>query len=473
MRLLRFENRILEAIGGQFTPDQFGARLFMHREDMSMPENYLVWFHERFHYLQSVFTSYGHLKWGSYRTVTSDIIDTWLSLTERYEKEKKIPIAEYIADKDRDSIRIAVNVWFHNTMYQLYSIIEYGNEQSELQQIAPALFQENKICPEIEVQGRRVQFRGIDVIESFAKFEEAMMAELLLGKTIDESIDPNYLNPEYYIALYYFVEQVGPERLLEFPVVCELSLSSAHIMNSKDPESIYRFAPNWRFVRIIDAIKNTNGLPELNVSCDGSFYAYANEVLLRCGYESYEESWRSADEYATQSDLKMASEMKAAIEYKREHPWMLSYPMCKREFLSEEFNKFEPYFTITNDGVMYNTDRITSTELIYENHFQALSAQICGRVSPYCQDTWRLMCGFSYTGTNTCPHYLAGECDGYVDCESEFPKVVIDEDNNIVRGCTFEIVLNTMGVSVRNIMVGRVRSLGYSELKKAIEGTRR
>ena len=46
--------------------------------------------------------------------------------------------------------------------------------------------------------GEKYRFKGIDVFESFAKFEESIMAELILGKSLDESIDPSILNPEYY-----------------------------------------------------------------------------------------------------------------------------------------------------------------------------------------------------------------------------------------------------------------------------------
>lgn len=49
---------------GQFSPEPLGVRLFMEREEISKAENVLVWFHERYHYLQTIFTPYGQLKWG-------------------------------------------------------------------------------------------------------------------------------------------------------------------------------------------------------------------------------------------------------------------------------------------------------------------------------------------------------------------------------------------------------------------------
>ena len=131
---------------------------------------------------------------------------------------------------------------------------------------------------------------------------------------------------------------------------------------------------------------------------------------------------------------------------------MLSYPMYnKDDFLSEPFNRFEPYFTIMNDGVRYNSDHIRSEELIVENHIQALAQQICGYMSSYCRDSFKLMCGFSYMGTNTCPHYLNGECDGYVDHETELPKLILDENLNMISGCTFEFLLKSHNIDVKDI----------------------
>lgn len=58
----------LNAIRGQFSPDHFSALLNMY-------ESEIVWFHERFHYLQNIFTPpYGHLKWGCFRSYTTDVL---------------------------------------------------------------------------------------------------------------------------------------------------------------------------------------------------------------------------------------------------------------------------------------------------------------------------------------------------------------------------------------------------------------
>lgn len=103
---------------------------------------------------------------------------------------------------------------------------------------------------------------------------------------------------------------------------------------------------------------------------------YSNTVLTACGYDTLDGIWNSAEAYALQADLSMAKEMKSAIDYKKAHPWMLSYPMCKPEFLSDEFNRFVPYYTITEDGVMYNIENVSLLEIMFENNYQAIAAQI-------------------------------------------------------------------------------------------------
>ena len=58
---------IYKSIRGSFTPEQFGV--FLNMDSSEVDDNYLVAFHETFHYWQSVFTPYGHMKWACDRTV--------------------------------------------------------------------------------------------------------------------------------------------------------------------------------------------------------------------------------------------------------------------------------------------------------------------------------------------------------------------------------------------------------------------
>ena len=79
-------------INGQFFPGQMSTKLYMQSEEVK--NKYQIAFHERFHYLQYIFTPYGHVKWGANRTFSSDVLDIWLANGESL--KKKIPVSEYL-----------------------------------------------------------------------------------------------------------------------------------------------------------------------------------------------------------------------------------------------------------------------------------------------------------------------------------------------------------------------------------------
>lgn len=462
-------NKCLRAIRGNFTPISMGARVFVDKDELEEPTNFLVLFHERFHYFQMIFTPYGQLKWGAYRTNSVDIIELWANLTDELGVSKKIPIKEYLKDETEEGIKIAYNIAVKDLMYDIYNAIEYGFNACKGSKRFPSI-DDSSGCPVIFIDGQEYSFRVIDILESFAKFEEAMLGELITEKNLDELINPDRLNSEYYSALYYFIEQVGVERLIEFPVVCELALMSAHIPSPTSVEMLKKYAPNWRFIKIIEVIKDSTNLPDIDFNDDESFWKYCEYVLNKCDYENIFDSWKTASEYANSSDLTMSIEMQRAIEYKLSHPWLLTYPMRSfSEFISDDFNSFQPYFTITEDGIFYNAQFIKDEEIILENHLQALAQQICGHTSKYCQDSFRLMCGYSFMGALTCPHYLNGDCDGYIDADSTLPKLRLDGESNILNGCTFEMLLNLHGLSIKNIIVGMMSYVNFEEVVESVK----
>ena len=119
------------------------------------------------------------------------------------------------------------------------------------------------------------------------------------------------------------------------------------------------------------------------------------------------------------------------------------------------------------DGVSYNSANICSEELIFENHLQALAQQICGYSSPYCRESFKLMCGFTYMGINTCPHYLSGECNGHLDRETVLPNVILDEVSNIKSGCTLDMCLKHHDIDIKDIDIGFMRLVTYDEIMTA------
>lgn len=458
----------LKAVKGRFSPNQLSALLNMDDRDIHDPQNYLVWFHERFHYLQSVFTPYGHLKWGSFRSVTGDIVGLWSSLTNELSCKKKISIASYLDNPSANDLKIAASIWLSDSTFKIYNLIEYGylpQDIVDLWKVTP-----NDAAPTIQLSGQDYKLKGIDILESFAKYQEAMLSDIIGYKSFHHILDTRFLNPEYYSALFYFVSKLGNDRILEFPIACELSLAITHLPRPDHIETLQENSPGWRFVKIVNFLEKNKDLRMPTTFSSTSFFEYSNKILSGCNYETLDSIWASAEEYAQSVGLSMASEMLAAISYKKAHPWMLSYPFQNlTEFHSPDFNRFNPIFTITNNAILYNLDNISSDEMVFENHFQALALQICGNMSERCIYPNMLQCGFSYFGLNICPHQTTGECSGEIDCQTLLPELKLDEEENILCGCSFEIFLQTVGTSIKDIEIKKVnQKVTMETLKEAV-----
>ena len=118
---------------------------------------------------------------------------------------------------------------------------------------------------------------------------------------------------------------------------------------------------------------------------------------------------------------------------------------------------------------MYNIENVSLLEIMFENNYQAIAAQISGRVSNYCCDRHKMMCGDAYMRTEICPQYRSGECNGYIDKDSLLPEIKLDESGNVEQGCFLEMILNSMGTSIKNIDIGLIRPLHYNQLLSVIK----
>jgi hypothetical protein len=232
------------------------------------------------------------------------------------------------------------------------------------------------------------------------------------------------------------------------------------------------YHPSWRFVKIVDFLKN-NKL-KYNIFEDNSFWEYTTLILTGCQFEEWDEIWKSAEEYAKQCDLSMSQEMLLAINYKKGHPWCLSYPMANaEEFIGAEFNRFYPLFTITDNEVFYNVAGVNQNEIFLENEIQSFVSQLIGYKSKYNLYPHSIQCADSYYGIHSCKHWLDGTCDGHLCAESEIPELVMDDNYNIIDGCMLEIFLNIEGTSIKKIEIGNTgKVLPFSELASLVKTVR-
>lgn len=441
---------IYKSIRGSFTPEQFGV--FLNMDSSEVDDNYLVAFHETFHYWQSVFTPYGHMKWACDRSVSAEVVNIWLAATSDAPSSRFLPAAGMIGSNDEKQVSGAAQIYIQDLTRQMIYTSERAWTNPKLQLVLPIDMEE--LTPTIELNGNKYQMNGIDILEGFAKFQEAMLAYLVENKEFDEIIDPKRLRPEYYSAFSYFIDRVGYERILEFPVACELALSASKQCFVDQQEKWKEHYPAWRYVKIIDAISHFDQADYLTIdNLEANFTSYVDRTLRSCGYMGWDECWDSVIEYARQMEMNISNDMVSAIEFKRKYPWILSFPFIDRE-VYELMNAFHPYYYIMTDDTRYAVNsQMLGQEVMFENHFQSFAHQICGHISPRCMDCGKLQCGFSYYGIKQCKYLLEGSCDGHIDCNSELPPIVLAENGDIVEGCLFEAFLNVMGLSIKDMVI--------------------
>lgn len=183
------------AINGQFFPGQMSSRLYMRTEDVA--KKYQTAFHERFYYLQYIFTPYGHMKWGANRTFSSEILNIWLD--KDLSTRKKFPVSEYL-ENNENSLKVLCSIMMQDFTKRLSDVTE-GIVLTREELKIVGVDDEESLIPQIEVSGKRYSLNGLDIIESFAKYEEAIIALLVEGKDVNNTINPEILHPRYYIAL--------------------------------------------------------------------------------------------------------------------------------------------------------------------------------------------------------------------------------------------------------------------------------
>jgi len=223
-------------------------------KDGGIEGNFLTLLHEKFHHWQYLFTPYGHLKWGCYRTVSSDVIDIWLNATNLTPDERRIPISYLLNKEDKSSLQGAATIYLLETSLKTINLMERNCIDSEVEQILQ--FEKNHTSPTITINGEKYTLNGIDIIECFAKYQEAIFGYLMERKKFEDTMNPSVLRSEYYMAYVYFIEQLGTERIFEFPVVCELALTVNKLSKFNNLEKWKMYHPAWRFLKIIRCLQD-------------------------------------------------------------------------------------------------------------------------------------------------------------------------------------------------------------------------
>jgi len=445
----------LYGIGGAFSPEQMSIFLNMSYDKISEHERIL--FHEKFHHWQFLFTPYGQLKWGYFRTSTSEIIKIWLKATDKEPHNRKLPIGNLLKNGSKENIKDVSLIYIQELSIKLIGYEERFNEDADINKLVT--ISEKIICPEVIINGRAYKLNGIDIIESFAKFQEAVFAHITDTTSFFEIINPSKLNKEYYIALLYFIEQLGAERITEFPIACELSLSASKLCRFSTEDFSWKDNhPAWRFINITNAMKSSKFDTTFYPNIKKNFNDYCNSILTMCNYENVETMWCSAIEYTESSELRMSQDMLEAINIKMKYPWFLSFPFIETDiFMETKINDLQPYYLITNDNSgYYSENNLFLSEVVFEGNYQAFANQICGKMSDRCIYPDLLQCGFSYYKLQGCKYFDNDLCNGHIDLNNNIDSIELDKDGNLTKGCPFEFILLILGLKVEDLKFSNI-----------------
>lgn len=142
-----------KSVRGSFTPEQFGVFLNMH--SCEVDDNYLIAFHENFHYWQSVFTPYGHMKWACDRSVSADVVNIWLSATKDSPSARFLPAAGMVSSNDDKQRAGAAEIYIQDLTRQMVYASERVRNNPKLYRMLPV--GKDELAPTIDLDGKKYQ----------------------------------------------------------------------------------------------------------------------------------------------------------------------------------------------------------------------------------------------------------------------------------------------------------------------------
>ncbi len=256
MIYIRLNTEELKAIKGSYNIAQ--QHIFINREFLDLDtletKDFRLYFHELYHHWQSLFTSYGQLKWGAYRTFYMDVVNIWMSGTEGTGSYRILPYANLINEGSTEFSRCAIQLHLQLNIMSLLSLNERSRLSNEI--ISLLNLDYERLIPKVSIEGIEYDLNGLDIIETYAKYQEAMFGFLMLDVPFEETFNLKHLNKEYYFAYLYFIDKLKGAREFEFPAICELALSGGNFSNPSVDESWFSNHIGWRFIRISKCYQN-------------------------------------------------------------------------------------------------------------------------------------------------------------------------------------------------------------------------
>lgn len=467
---------------GSFTPGRLHMRLegteLDYKPDEGMPPNpkaEAIFVHENIHYLQTCMTGYGQTVWNMYRQAITAVINMWQEATSSY-KNKQIPLGFFA----QNGLKEAGHAYFISATFIESIALDQFRDKTQYENISDAGLMLNnqkwKIDPEILLKGKSYVLQGRDIIESHAKHLESVYSFLINGIDIGESVNPTRLPSEYWFAQMWFFQEVGPERILEFPIICDLALQTVRCDPPKSEKEWRDSHPAWRFIKLTEALKE-NVVSKLSSIEDviENYDNYVARILNHCDFASLDEVFSKSLSWYNRGQelLILQQKMRDPLLFRLNLPWCGANPFfdirtwieIKQKFTSPliqvgpllALSPIGPKIPPIDSKEMENLH----IEFVGELHLQALALQILGIISQYSIDPEEIQCGYGYFGIRQgCAYQTLCNCPGSFRPGDGLPAPIKEISEEKVEGCHFGMFLMAYNINVNDLDVNfRIRDI--------------
>lgn len=485
------------AILGSFVPSRLHLKLVGEEQDyrppigaVHRPQNEATLVHEQMHYYQTAMTAYGQTVWHSYREAASHVVNEWIRATQSSPKNRRIPLAYLAKRSKRHQAFAMLEDRTCKEILGLLSARSYVHPPTrKLEELGLHLVEKPwQISPSITVDGETYLLHGIDILESHAKFLEGTYSLIMNDIPMADTINPRKIPKRYYVTFLWFIQEVGPERILEFPVICDLALQA---LWSDPPKSELEWRashPGWRFVKLTDALKARRPLPFSNTKDALERYtAYCVELLSNCGFPTLDETLeRTLSRYDKPELTRLEIRMMDALRFRKEYPWCGANPFLdldvwvqmKKRFVAPLQQVGEETATTIVEGELPPDPHLPASGLQLENivelHLQALAFQILGQHPPrYTGKADEIQCGYGYFAINKGCHYqISDACPASFTPKKGLPIPLTALPDGNMAGCSFGMLLTSRGLSATDIDVDfSHRMLSWPKIRQTQRGS--
>jgi hypothetical protein len=146
--------------------------------------------------------------------------------------------------------------------------------------------------------------------------------------------------------------------------------------------------------------------------------------------------------------------MRDAMEFKAAAPWCCANPALDIEAFDQLTKRFPvPFVEIRGRLARFGPeDETLSAEIVMELQFQALAMQVYGEFSKIASDEGTIECAFAKFGIHQgCEFQRTHNCLGRYRPSDGPPHPIVDLGDEMVSGCSFEMLLRTCGLQSRDL----------------------